>query len=391
MSAKVHSTETRRFRLSYVVPGNVFAGVERVVHEIASRLANDQGDILDVHVVYCARFKELEGGPLAYTAHFLEGLRLRNGFLQIRRFFRQTRPDMVVVAQCEMATLCFLSMAFTVGCPYFVTHLHGNPKVERASSLMSRVTFAAYDLFVAPRVAATFAVSAALANYARGAIAGKRPVYFVPNPVRSFVRSAPSTGSAPRYLSVARLSYQKGQDTLLRAFALVLKVLPTARLDLVGAGPDEVELKSLAAQLGIVTHVTFHGHQLDLGSFLRDATCFVLSSRWEGFAVALAEALSCGLPVVTTDCDFGPRDLVPDARVGRVVAVDDVCALAAAMIDIEMTPHTPEDAFYRTNIVREFLPPTAAASHFEAIRNVVAANESAGAAGRAQHLINWSR
>jgi glycosyltransferase involved in cell wall biosynthesis len=311
---------------------------------------------------------------LAYTAHFLEGVRLRNGFFPMRRVFQETRPDMVVVAQCEMATLCFMSMAFTAGCPYFVTHLHGNAKVERASSLTSRLTFAIYDLFVAPRVAASFAVSAALANYARGAIGRKRPVYFVPNPVRSFVVASPFTADPPRYLSVARLTYQKGQDTLLRAFSLVIKRLPDAHLDLVGAGPDEAGLKSLAFELGIAPNVAFHGHQLDPGPFLRKANCFVLASRWEGFAVALAEALSCGLPVVTTDCDFGPRDLVPDARVGRVVKVDDVEALAAAMIEVATTVYTADDVAHRISIVRQFATPIAAAAHFEAIRAVVSPN-----------------
>ncbi len=365
--------ESKKFRLVYVVPGTVFAGVERVVHEIAERLAGTYGDVLDIHVVYCARFSELENRKLAYTAHYFEGLRLRNGFWPLRSFFKKTAADMVIVAQCEMAALCFMAMAGNTKRALFVTHLHGNPRVERASSLTSRFTFAIYDWLVAPRISATFAVSEALAAYAREAMAGGRPVYFVPNPVRSFPSSGPSIEPPLRYLSVARLTYQKGQDVLLRAFAQVLQKLPEARLDLVGAGPDEAVLRTLAGQLGIAGSVTFHGHQLDPGPFLRAANYFVLSSRWEGFAVALAEALGCGLPAVTTDCDFGPRDLVPDARAGRVVRVNDPGALAAAMIELATSPNTAEDIAYRISSVRKFDTPVAAAAHFDAIRMVAAA------------------
>ncbi len=362
----------RKARLVYVVPGHVFAGVEHVVHAIASQLTRVFGHLLDVHVLYFSRFAEVAEVELGYTAHFLDNLRMRDALGPLRRFFRALTPDIIIVAQCEMTALCFLATGFNKADAVFIVHLHGNPVVERATSLRSRVLFAFYDRLVAPALAGVLAVSEDLATEARSTIAAGRPVYFAPNPLRSYpgANTHRLPDASHRFLNVARLSRQKGQDILLRAFPRVRAALPGATLALVGAGPDEAALKALAGALDLEDCVTFHGHQSDPSTYFKAATCFVFPSRWEGFGLALVEALSFGLPVVASACSFGPRELITDDRIGFLAPVGDEAALASAMIEAARAVSASDSIAMRRAVAARFALPNAAAAHFDAIRQL---------------------
>ena len=134
----------------------------------------------------------------------------------------------------------------------------------------------------------------------------------------------------PFVVTVGRLEYQKGQDVLLRAFA----GSPACRdLDLVilGKGSQEKTLKALAQELGIADRVRFPGFLPNPWAYIAKARLFVLPSRWEGFPTVVAEALACGAPVLATDCDFGPSEIVEHGQSGWIVPHDDVAAFRGAM------------------------------------------------------------
>ncbi|MEU4354988.1 glycosyltransferase [Streptomyces virginiae] len=136
--------------------------------------------------------------------------------------------------------------------------------------------------------------------------------------------SFPADG--PLAVCAGRICAQKGQDTLLRAWPEVLATVPTARLALVGDGPDTERLRR-AAPPG----VHFAGAAADIRPWLRAADLVVLPSRWEGMALAPLEAMACGRPVLVSDVS-GARESLPPGQ-GRLCLVppDDPTALAKAL------------------------------------------------------------
>lgn len=136
--------------------------------------------------------------------------------------------------------------------------------------------------------------------------------------------------TVPVLLAVGRLTLQKDLPTLLRAHAKLRAERPV-RLVILGEGEDRAALEALAAELGTAGDVAMPGFTANPFAAMAAADVFVLSSRWEGFANVVAEALACAAKVVSTDCPSGPAEILEDGRYGTLVPIRDADALAAAM------------------------------------------------------------
>ena len=143
-------------------------------------------------------------------------------------------------------------------------------------------------------------------------------------------------------LAAGRLSKQKDFPTLLAAFARLRERCP-ARLIVLGKGRLRPELLVHTQQLGLSEHVDFPGFVQNPYAFMAKASLFVLSSRFEGLPTVLIEAMACGCPVVSTDCPFGPDEILEDGRWGELVPMGDAKALSEAMLRTLENPR-PSDA-----------------------------------------------
>jgi glycosyltransferase involved in cell wall biosynthesis len=132
-------------------------------------------------------------------------------------------------------------------------------------------------------------------------------------------------------LFVGRLDEQKRVTLLVRSFAKVVAEVPEARLAIAGSGPCLDECRALAGALGISGVIDFLGPRADVEALQREASVFVLPSVSEGLPNALLEALACGTPCVATDIP-GTRDVVVHEKEALLVPVDDVDALAGAIV-----------------------------------------------------------
>lgn len=169
----------------------------------------------------------------------------------------------------------------------------------------------------------------------------QRKMTVIPNPVLSASsHQAIVSDRSVRCLILAmgRLSEEKGFDDLLRAFRKVKDGHPGWTLTIIGEGPQRSELELLREQLGLSGRVLLPGLVKTPEELLNQADLFVLSSRFEGFPNALCEAMACGLPVIATDCQSGPCEIIRDGENGLLVPLGDLDALAAAMESLMTDP-----------------------------------------------------
>ena len=148
----------------------------------------------------------------------------------------------------------------------------------------------------------------------------------IPNPLNVFP-TIESNQSARKVIAAGRYCYQKGFDLLLRAWAIVNEKHKDWHLDIYGAGKN-VEYKNLVNTLNICQNVGINPPTDNIYAKYADASIFVFSSRFEGFGMALLEAMATKLAVVSFACPCGPKDIISDGNDGVLVTNEDIQELA---------------------------------------------------------------
>lgn len=137
----------------------------------------------------------------------------------------------------------------------------------------------------------------------------------------------------PTVVAVGRLTEQKGFSSLLHAFAIVARKR-SCQLVILGEGEERPALAREAAELGVTDRVLMPGFRRNPFAYMRRGQVFVLSSLWEGLANVILEAMACGVPIVSTDCAFGPDEDITHGWNGLLVPPADPAALARAIEQI---------------------------------------------------------
>lgn len=164
-------------------------------------------------------------------------------------------------------------------------------------------------------------------------------VQVIPNPL-SFKPTSRSQLTNKQVIAVGRYCHEKGYDHLLQAWAMVQKACPEWRLDVYGDG-DRSSYEQLIDRLRIDrNHCQLNGRVSDIELKYAQSSVAVCSSRFEGFGMVIAEAMACGVPVVSFDCPWGPRSIITDKEDGILVENGNVEAMAQALISLLNSPET---------------------------------------------------
>ncbi|WP_440408302.1 glycosyltransferase [Neorhizobium petrolearium] len=323
---------SRRLKILYIQPGTKsFAGIERVVDAVCSMLADKYAEDFDIDVLYTSVHKNRPAEPRKYS---VIDRAVKTRFELMRTFRSVVKAKdyaLVVVPQIEPTVIC---MAACLGLDRrFAIHLHGNPGRER-SHAKAKILFFLMRIYFLRKVSYVFGTSPKQLDAFKGMFHSKVPQVWVPNPVRRFdffSKGEAGDEAAVTFVNVGRFAFQKGQDILLRAFAELVKVRPNAKLKIVGYGAGETALRAEIDRLGLSDAVSIEHHPVNPQPALANSDIYVSTSRWEGWSLAICEALRFGLPVIATDCEFGPSDILVDERLGRLVPVSGGEPLVSAM------------------------------------------------------------
>ena len=265
--------------------------------------------------------------------------RTLSGLWRSAHFYRRQRPD-AVFSGPEFANL-ITALALNLGLSpaKFFPSFHAAASIP-TNDFGSRIA-ARVSALVAARATKLIAVSAGIGRDLAARGVPERKIAVIHNPLPPGIHDGAlqtypwqawleGLGQGPVIVTAGRLTPVKDHKTLLRAFAQLRAGRP-ARLAIFGEGPLQPELEAEAARLGIADSTLFPGYVNDPAAVYAVADLFALSSVSEGFGNVLIEAMAAGVPVVSTDAEHGPREILEDGALGPLVPVGDAAALAAAM------------------------------------------------------------
>jgi glycosyltransferase involved in cell wall biosynthesis len=328
----------RADRILLVLPSLERGGGERVLLQLArSFLAAGR----EVHLAVL-----LGGGPLRGevpdtavlhelidAAHAVKGFRLAyRAFPKLASLLRAIEP------QAVLSTMTGTNLLTVLACKRARV---GPRLVLREAASLVNVKSGLKRLMMRrlyPRATELVAVSTGIARELDRLGLAENKIHVIHNPVdpeklrQQAAEDLPLKlrGKVPYIVSLGRLAEQKDQQTLVRAYALS-SLRMSHLLVIVGEGDQRLNLEQLSRELGVEDRLLLVGAMDNPYPILAGASLHVLSSRWEGYPNVLLEALALGVPVVSSDCPHGPRELLDDGRYGRLAPVADANALACAM------------------------------------------------------------
>lgn len=290
----------------------------------------------------------LEIAPAGARIVGLGARRIREGFVPLVRYLRSERPDVLLAAMWPLTAMAPIAARLSGAKPRLVVSEHSNLTQSAAVRGPSDIANRRLGRWLYGAADAVVAVSQGVKDdlVARTGVRPAR-VRVIHNPARKPDPAAEGNRELLSWwkaresaiIGVGALKPAKDYPTLIRAFARVAE-RRDARLLILGEGQLRPDLEQLAADLGVSDRVRLPGAVLDPYPYMREADLFVLSSAWEGFGNVIVEALAVGTPVVSTDCQSGPAEILENGRYGRLTPVGDPDALARA---IELSLADPAD------------------------------------------------
>jgi glycosyltransferase involved in cell wall biosynthesis len=337
---------TGPMRVLIVTNGWIYGGRDRVVKSLCEGFRESVG--WDVTLVVARsrraggsalleRFPEPQGTPVL----FVDTEQSRGIVLPLGRIVRKLNPD-VVFWHADAGFFPYYWLACVLaGCAGRVVAVHHGILPTRGTSVRSRLAERVRGI-VARRIAMNVAVSSGTASAVEERYRLKAgAVQVIRNAIDPLDIRTRASGDEPEELQgrhpvilvVARLSVEKNWETLIGAFGAVAGAT-RANLCIVGEGEERERILQLARDAGVADRVVLTGNQSNPYVYMSHADVFVLCSHHEGFGMVLLEAMACGVPVVATDCESGPREVITQGKNGLLVAPEDPTALAEGILAV---------------------------------------------------------
>jgi GalNAc-alpha-(1->4)-GalNAc-alpha-(1->3)-diNAcBac-PP-undecaprenol alpha-1,4-N-acetyl-D-galactosaminyltransferase len=321
-------------KLALVIHSLDGGGAERVVAMMANQWAaqGDRVTVITLDTVESDRYPVDPGvrriglGLMGLSRHPWQAVvNNRRRVRSLRAAIGDAAPQCVVSATDQMNVLTLLA-ARPLRLPVIIAE-HNDPRHQYMGHVWEWLRRRTY-----PRCAAAVALTPPVADHLRPLVA-PAPVHVIPNPAHPprLTVSDAVLRQGRSLAALGRLARQKGFDLLLDAFAPVAARHPDWRLEIAGEGPERGALQNRIDRYGLGSRVRLVGWAEEPDRFLSQSAIFVMSSRYEGFPVALIEAMACGLPVVSFDCDSGPREIIRPDHDGLLVPAEDVAGLQEAI------------------------------------------------------------
>ena len=274
---------------------------------------------------------------------YLNVSRLKNSIFPLMQIFRKTKPKIIWVNMWPLTSIVILSWILSGKKGKIFLTDHNSLKYQINN--YSRYKFL-NKLFLSITYRFAYGISTVSKDVrdelSKLTFISKKKIRVIYNPVsvgknklKELIGSNKKKWNEKfrlRFLSVGNLKKEKNYECLIEAFSLLPKSID-AQLIILGDGPLKNQLNSLIKKLNLENKIFMPGQVLNPYPWYYSADLFILSSVTEGFGNVLVEALECGLPIVSTNCFGGPKEILKNGKFGKLVEANNVESLKKGILD----------------------------------------------------------
>ncbi len=322
-------------KVFFLIPSLTSGGSERVFSILANHLDNQQFDITVFVLDGSNRFYEIDESKVRVVD--LKSPRIRQAFLKIIAIIRTEKPDLVVSTLSHLNQFIGLVKPLLPQKTRFIARestilsvFHRQQSLPALRDLLVRWLYPSFDGLIcqSQRMAKDFENNYNLAPSKLTII--NNPVDTEESLKLAFETTVPAKTAAFRFVSVGRLSSEKGLDKALRILAQLEN--RDFEYHIIGEGNERNRLETLTKTLGISENVTFQGVQKNPFNWIISADLLLLTSEFEGFPNVLLEAGAVGTPSIAFSCGGVVEEIITDGINGFIVKDGDEAAFSAAIL-----------------------------------------------------------
>lgn len=307
-------------RVLHLLQSDRFSGAENVVCQIISMFREDK----DIEMIYCSQDGQIREALKERNIEFIPMKKLCCS--EVKRVIKKIHPDLIHAH--DMGASFYASLA--CGKTPLISHIHNNNFDSRKLSVKA----IAY-LVAAIKAKHIFWVSDSSYKgyYFHSLFREKSSVLYNIVNIEELIKKMDEDSKCYNYdlVYVGRITYPKNPQRLMRVLKLVLNKNSKIKVAIIGTGELEEETKLLCRKYKIENNVGFLGYQSNPLKILHDSKVMIMTSRWEGTPMCALEAMSLGVPIVSTPTD-GLADLVINGKTGYLSDDDEELANRILMI-----------------------------------------------------------
>lgn len=323
---------------------------DRLGYEVTIMTLNSFGKPLFYDFNKKVRFYDVSvgGQPIQYIKEYVIG---------VREIIKKVQPDIICVCDDGLKGF-FIPVIAATKCPViYERHVSKEIETHHDHSFFRKCTIKV-KWIIMELLAKNFTSFIVLTEGNKKEWTSLKNIKIIANPL-SFYPKQSSTLDHKKVIAVGKQSYQKGYDLLLRAWQLVIKKHPSWHLDIYGKKEEGIGLEKLVLELDLKSTISFHDPEKEIEKKYLESSVYVMSSRYEGFGMVLIEAMACGLPCVSFDCNHGPSDIIANGRDGYLVEQQNYKLLAEKIIELIANDNLRKEmgARAKQNVIR-YLPET---------------------------------
>lgn len=316
-------------KILFVIPTLSNGGAEKVISKISGCLTLKGYSVTILKNYHCSNEYNINENVEILSLYNDEEQYRKTGMLnrlkKLRKQIKVINPDQVICFLNHVCIYVFIALIFSKYRKKIIFTERNNPKYANKHEIKLKNFL---QNFLKKNIVQNKG-QYSLLNHKK-----KKRSFIIPNPIDDLYLNYKKTFNKEpiHIISIGRFVNQKDYPLAINAFNNVLKRYPNLIYHIYGKGEDKDKIEELIKSLNLEGKVILEGFTTDINKIYENADIYLMTSKFEGMPNALAESMATGIPCISTDCEFGPSDLIDNESMGILVKEHSVESVEKALI-----------------------------------------------------------